>query len=191
MLVIAASMTNISCNGLADGMGNASATGGTAPFSYMWNSGDTASTITGLGASDYTVTVTDANGCTGTQTGTVTEPDAITLASIGTDVDCFGSATGSANASASGGTGLFAYVWSNSTSTQLNTNLAAGDYTVTATDDNGCTATTTQTINGPASALTVVIDQVTDESGSGAGDGSISLTAVSYTHLTLPTTSRV
>lgn len=176
LLVPAVSVTDISCNGLTDGDATASATGGTTMYSYLWNGGATTATISNLGAATYTVTITDANGCAAIDSGAVAEPDAITLATLGTDVGCFGSSTGNANAAVTGGTGLPNYLWSDGTTTQLNSNIAAGDYTVTVTDAVGCTATSSVTINGPVNALTITEDAIVDETQAGSADGSVSIT---------------
>ena len=68
------------------------------------------------------------------------------------------------------------FLWSDNTTTQLNSNIPAGDYTVTVTDEAGCTATATQTVAGPTSALPITEDEVIDRTGPGTSDGSISIT---------------
>ncbi|OYX83077.1 MAG: hypothetical protein B7Y83_12705, partial [Flavobacteriales bacterium 32-34-25] len=111
----------------------------------------TASTATGLSAGIYTCTVTDANGCTKTQSFTITQPSAISiLSSSQTNVSCNDGFNGSASISPSGGTPGYTYLWSPSGGTAATaTGLAAGSYMVTITDANGCTATRNYTITQP------------------------------------------
>ncbi|MEM9023062.1 MAG: T9SS type A sorting domain-containing protein, partial [Bacteroidota bacterium] len=137
--------------------------GGTMPYTYNWSNGGTTATMFGLGAGTYTVSITDANGCgPATATATITEPTAVTGSITGqTDVLCNGDNTGDATAIASGGTAPYSFTWSNGDNGTTADSLAAGTYTVTITDANGCgPVITTVTITEP-SALTVdVISQV-------------------------------
>ena len=165
--------TNASCNGASDGSATASVSGGTATFTYAWSNGGTSATNSGLAAGTYTVTVTDANGCSDTESVTITEPTAV-VASIGTptNVSCNGGSDGSATASASGGTTAYTYAWSSGATTAAATGLTAGSYTVTVTDANGCTDTETTTITQPATAVTAIIGTPNNVSCNGASDGS-------------------
>ncbi|MBK9256236.1 MAG: hypothetical protein IPM42_12175 [Saprospiraceae bacterium] len=114
------------------------ALGGT---SYLWNTTDTDATITVSTAGDYTVTVTDASGCTSTGTRTLTINNNPTAVISGATEICTGANT---TWIASGGT---SYVWSNLFTTESITVSTAGDYTVTVTDANGCTDSTTLTLS--------------------------------------------
>ncbi|MBK6965463.1 MAG: SprB repeat-containing protein [Bacteroidales bacterium] len=71
--------TNVACNGAFTGSATVLATGGTSPFTYLWNdpSAQTLATATGLAAGTYTVTITDANGCTATAQAIITQPTAL------------------------------------------------------------------------------------------------------------------
>ncbi|MGZ4075784.1 MAG: beta strand repeat-containing protein, partial [Bacteroidia bacterium] len=102
----AVSQTNVSCNGGTNGSATVSASGGTPGYTYSWApSGGTAATASGLSANTYTVTVTDANGCTATRPFTITAPSAIVTTAVSqTNVSCNGGTNGSATVSASGGT---------------------------------------------------------------------------------------
>ncbi|UTW63155.1 VCBS repeat-containing protein [bacterium SCSIO 12741] len=152
--------SNISCFGLTDGGASVSATGGTGAYKYAWSNGDTTAAINGLQATNYTVTVTDANGCTGTDMITITEPTLLTVSTtVDSNVTCKGLTNGGATASSTGGTGTITWSWSNSTSMAALTNVAAGKYNVTATDANGCTDTSSATISEPDSlTVTTAID---------------------------------
>jgi len=116
------------------------AAGGTPGYTYSWSpSGGTAATATGLSSGTYTVTVTDANGCTDTQAFTISQPAAITATTSQVNIDCNGAATGTASVTPTGGTGSYTYLWSPSGGTaSVATGLTAGTYNVTITDANGC-----------------------------------------------------
>jgi large repetitive protein len=146
-----ATQTNVACNGGSTGTTTVSVSGGVSPYTYVWSNADTSATTSGLAVGTYTVTTTDANGCTSTASATITEPTAV-IATISSQVNvlCNGGANGSATASATGGTGLTTYLWSNAATGATASGLAAGSYTVTATDSNGCTSTATATITEPA-----------------------------------------
>lgn len=148
--------TNVSCFGGNNGSATVAASGGTSPYTYAWSpTGGTGSTGTNLTAQSYTVTVTDANGCTVSATTTITQPPALTATASMTPVACNGGNTGSATASPSGGAGPYTYSWNpSSQTTQTATNLTAQTYTATITDANGCTTTATVTVTQP-SAVTL------------------------------------
>ena len=102
---------NVSCNGGNNGTASVNVSSGTGPFTYMWTpSGGTGSNANNLSAGNYTVTVTDANGCITSQPVVITEPAAINLTTATTPSNC-GSANGSATVNATGGTGSFMYSW--------------------------------------------------------------------------------
>ncbi|MBL7718730.1 MAG: T9SS type A sorting domain-containing protein [Flavipsychrobacter sp.] len=167
------SQTNVSCFGGANGSATVAATGGTLPYTYSWApSGGTAATANGLSAGNYTVTVSDFNGCSVTHTYTITQPSQISTLGVQTNVSCFGGANGSATVLATGGTGAYTYSWAPAGGTGTTANgLAAGTYTVTVTDANLCTATRTYNITEPAQMLTNAT--VTNVSCFGLGNGSI------------------
>ena len=171
--LVAASVvnTNISCNGYSDGGATASATGGTMPYTYAWSNAATTASITGVVAGTYTTTITDANGCSSTSSATVTEPVMLTAtAVIDNHVSLFGLSDGQATGSATGGTSPYTYTWSNSATTATITGVIAGTYSVTITDQNGCTDSTSATINQPPSfgAFAVVDSNI---SCNGLADG--------------------
>jgi gliding motility-associated-like protein len=148
------SVTNVLCFGDATGGVNLTVTGGTAPYTYLWSNGATTEDLTNVVAGTYNVTITDANGCTTTASGTVTQPAAALAASTTTTaVLCFGDATGGVNLTVTGGTAPYTYLWSNGATTEDLTNVIAGTYNVTITDANGCTTTSSGTVTQPAAAL--------------------------------------
>lgn len=146
--VPAATVTNVTCNGGTNGAINVTVTGGTAPYTYLWNGGATTPNRTNLAAGSYTVTVTDANGCTGTTTASVTQAPVITLSVTSTAATCAGN-NGSATVTATGGTTPYTYAWSTGATTQTINNLVPGTYSVTVTSANGCTALGNTVVSGP------------------------------------------
>ncbi|MFM2208357.1 MAG: hypothetical protein RL213_2332, partial [Bacteroidota bacterium] len=146
-----AAATPASCNGTSNGTVSVTAGGGTAPLTYSWNpSGATGSSANGLAAGNYTVTVTDANGCTLTATATISQPAPLTAPVTVQPVSCNGGSNGSASVSVSGGTSGYTYAWSPSGGTGTSASgLQAGSYSVTITDANGCTTVSTTTVAQP------------------------------------------
>ncbi|HPH82429.1 MAG TPA: SprB repeat-containing protein, partial [Flavobacteriales bacterium] len=122
-------------------------------YTYLWSNGQTTQTATGFAAGNYTVTVSQASGCSTTSSVTVSSSGSLSASITTTNINCFGGTTGSATALGSGGTSPYTYSWSNSATGATASNLAAGTYTVTVTDAGGCTANQTCTITQPASAL--------------------------------------
>jgi predicted RNase H-like HicB family nuclease len=171
------SSQQVSCFGGNNGTVSLSVNGGTAPYSYNWSNGAATQNINGLSAGTYTVTVTDVNGCTATQSRVITQPVAAlsTTANVSQNVSCFGGNNGSVNLSVSGGTTPYTYVWSNGTSTEDLTDLSAGTYTVTVTDVNGCIANRTITVTQPSAAIQAAAGVLQSVSCNNGNDGQISL----------------
>ena len=181
--LIAASVvdSNISCNGFSDGGASASAAGGTMPYTYAWSNAATTASITGVVAGTYTVTVSDANGCSSTSSATITEPTALVAASVvDSNTTCNGFSDGGATASAAGGTMPYTYAWSNAATTASITGVVAGTYTVTVSDNNGCTSTSSATITEPSALIAAsVVDS--NISCNGFSDGGASASAAGGT----------
>lgn len=167
-LTVTAAGTDISCNGAMDGTATASPAGGTGSYSYAWSNGGSTPTISNLGAGTYTVTVT-SGAETATASVTVNESSAVIVSASSTNTTC-GNNNGSASASASGGSAPYTYNWSNGSSSSSIANLAAGTYSVTATDANGCTGSASVTVAG-SSGFTASASGV-DVSCNGGNDGS-------------------
>ncbi len=166
---------DITCNGDNDGAITLAVSGGTAPYTYSWADGPTTQNRSGLAPGNYTLTATDANGCQNVQMLTISEPAVLTTSTIQQNVNCFGESTGVINLTVNGGTAPYAYAWSSGSTSEDLTAIAAGTYTVTVTDANGCTSGETVTITEPAAALTYT-SSVSQISCNGAADGSIDLT---------------
>lgn len=157
-LTATSTQSDVSCFGGANGYAVSVPAGGTAPYTYAWNTvpAQTTDTATALTAGTYSCTVTDTNGCTVIQTIQITEPGVITTLVTGTNNTCGGDSAGTALVSASGGTGSYSYSW-NTTPAQLTdsaTGLAAGTYICTITDSNNCVVLDSVTITAPPILVT-------------------------------------
>ena len=140
--------TDVSCNGGNNGTATATIAAGTAPFTVTWSNAATGLTVSNLVAGNYTATVTDAAGCSASDSDVISEPNQITTQTNISDAAC-GTATGGANLIINGGTAPYAISW-NSLPIQNNlnlTNVLAGLYTAQITDANGCTLDVNAQIN--------------------------------------------
>ena len=185
-IVIADTKTNVSCFGNADGAISLNPSGGTGPYTYLWNTGETTSSLSGLSAGTYSVTVTDAAGCNAVKTINVTQPAALTLSSSQTNILCFGSNTGAVNLKVTGGTAPFKYNWnSGGYVTEDLSQVPAGTYSVVVTDAKGCSSSRTVTITQlPAIVLSAGITGVKCFGGNtGAINLSVTGGKAPYTYL--------
>ena len=164
-------VTNVTCPGGMDGGASVTATGGTGNLTYNWSSGGTASTVSGLAAGTYTVTVTDGNNCQVSSQVTITEPNPIAANQTVNDVLCNGDANGSIALNPSGGTAGYSYAWSTGATSSNLLNVAAATYTVTITDSRNCTDMFTIDVNEPP-ALTASLSSTPDD---GTGIGSVTV----------------
>lgn len=145
-------INNVTCNGLSDGYAIASASGGTAPYYYSWNTSpiQNSQTATGLSHGNYFVTVTDSNGCTVNSSVSITEPSPLTLSSAAFPVSCNGLCNGQGIVIPAGGTPGYIYQWLPDGGTSASaTGLCPGTYSATVTDGNGCTITASMSIVQP------------------------------------------
>lgn len=156
-LGVTVSCTSQICDNVPDGTAGAVPNGGTPPYSYLWSNGAVTPQISGLVAGIYTATVTDAKGCTVSGSCEVGFWDeGIWLMDTSTNVTCFGFNNGTAHVSVMSGTPPYTYVWSNGVTAQSNNNfhdifnLAPGTYTVTVTDNNGCSNFTSVIVTQPS-----------------------------------------
>jgi len=152
VLVATGSSGNIVCRGINTGSITMAPSGGTSPYSYLWNNGSTQQNRSLLATGTYTVTVTDANGCTKTKSSTITQPATTLLINISqTNLRCFGLASGIAGVTPAGGTSPYSFSWNTFPvqTTASISGLAAGAYTCTITDAIGCTKTQVIAITQP------------------------------------------
>lgn len=143
------STTNVSCYGGSDGEATVSVSNGTPSYTYEWSNSQTTSSIQNVVADNYTVTITDGNGCVRVDSVTVSEPAEIISSASATNLLCFGDATATAQASATGGNGNFNYEWSNAQTGNSISNLAAGTYSVTITDAQNCSVSSSVVVTQP------------------------------------------
>jgi hypothetical protein len=160
-----ASSTDASCNSICDGTASISASGGSTPYTYFWDSNPSqnTATATGLCAGTYNYSVASTNGCTATGSVTISEPNAISLNLTTSDASC-GAADGSATATATGGSTPYTYSWDDpaNQNTATATGLSAGIYAVTITDASGCTTSSSVSVNnqGAPSISTSIQDNL-------------------------------
>jgi len=161
-------ISNAQCFG-GTGGGTITASGGTGSLSYGWSSGSSISSAT-LAGGLHTYTITDSNGCKNSGTVTITQPTSITVTSS-TSIACYG-LNGSATVFANGGTGTISFSWSTS-GTSTNISAPSGNYTVTATDANGCFSSATVFINqNSAINVSATSNSITGTANANGGSGS-------------------
>lgn len=139
-------VTDATCGG-SDGSINIDVQNGTAPLTYLWSSGQTTEDISGIPAGTYTVTVTDANGCQSIETFLVNNIGSLDITSTSTPTSCFGGADGTIDITATGGQTPYTFNWDSGQTTEDLTGIAAGDYTVTMTDQMGCVISEVVTVD--------------------------------------------
>ncbi len=145
---------NVGCASGTNGSITINATGGVAPYSYNWSNGATSAVNSSLLAGNYTVTITDQNGCTFLQTNTVVAPTALNVIPSLVNNNCFGGSAGSISLNVSGATPPYTYAWMpNVSSSNIGSGLINGNYTVTVTDNNGCTSIANATVTSPTALV--------------------------------------
>lgn len=156
---VTTTMTDVACNGGTDGAIDLSVTGGVPAFTFAWSTGDTTEDVTGLAAGTYVVTITDGNGCPGSETYTITEPTALAV-SLSSVPDTAGVGVGSIMATVTGGTAPYVYTWDGTAGTADLTALTTGTYVVSVTDANNCSDTASIFVDDFVS--TTALDYVTN-----------------------------
>ncbi len=163
------------CFGSSDGTISAMPQGGVGGYLYAWSNGQTSPDASGLPAGLHTVTVTDANGCEITNSIALSQPQELTSTMAAQTASCLPTPDGSATISGQGGTPPYSYLWSNGAQAATAQGLAAGQYTVTLTDANGCTLSDTALVEGiPPINLLLTFSNVSCQGGS---DGRASVVA--------------
>jgi gliding motility-associated-like protein len=133
---------NVRCNGTGDGSINLNITGGIYPYSFLWSNSSTAEDQVYLTAGNYSVQITDANGCTAVASTSISQPGPMNVTYTAQNVSCIYGNNGAIGLNVTGGTVPYTYTWSTSATTQSISNLAAGGYTVLVKDANNCTLST-------------------------------------------------
>ena len=174
--------TDAAC-GESNGMVTAMTAGGTEPYSYLWSTGDTTAVIDSLEPGDFSVTVTDAMGCSAEGMISIGGSDLPMVSISGERTSC-GADDGVATALGEGGVEPYSFAWSTGATTSTIGDLGAGTYEVTLTDAEGCQATAAFVIE--AFDAPVVTIESTDTS-CGEDDGSATVSATGgtgvYTYL--------
>ncbi len=172
---------NITCNGANNGLAQAAVTGGTPGYTYSWGPGLTSANRTGLTPGTHTVTVTDANGCTSSATAFINQPTPITAVITATPATCANTNDGLVSVVPDGGAGNYQLQWSTNPVQTNDTvfNAAAGAYTVTVTDANGCTLTRSAAISSPPPF--VISQTLFTNTTCGGTNGAITINAIGGT----------
>jgi hypothetical protein len=165
---------NAPCFGSAEGVAIATAGGGSGSYQYGWSNGAQSATVTGLVAGIYTVLVIDGDGCAASESVIITQPNRLNANAAATPETFGGQNDGTATAAPAGGVGPYTYAWSNNATTPSIDNLAPGTYTVTVTDDNGCSVVESVTVNASNCFLSASVT-TSDLSCAGANDGSANI----------------
>ena len=190
-LSVSLASTNVSCFGGSNGSINSTVTGGTAPFMYSWTPiGATSANISGLLAGTYSLTVTDFLGCTASGNVTITQPAVLVNTITSTNATCNNANNGTATVVASGGSPNYTYLWMPGSLTSGSVSgLAVGTYTLTTTDNHGCTKVDFVSITQPP-VLTASFINHGNVSCFGGSNGSVTVNAAggtpNYTYQWLP-----
>ncbi|MBI4647289.1 MAG: SprB repeat-containing protein, partial [Bacteroidia bacterium] len=169
------------CFGDCNGAASVNIYGGIPPYSYLWSNGGTDSIAQGLCAGIYEVTVTDSNSHSATDTVTITNPDTIQIIVISqTPISCQGCCDATIVIEAYGGTGAYSFLWSNSETNDTASALCPAIYEVTATDNNGCTASIGVEVENPF-ILTAIITDFLNAGCVGDCNGSATVTVTGGT----------
>ncbi len=131
---IISTVFDISCFGEVDGMIQAQAIGGNGGYEYSWSNNESTSTIDSLSEGNYSLVVTDVNGCVQTETFNLSQPDPFLVIPTFTEISCYGMSDGAIDLDVEGGNGGYVFNWSSG----ANSGLSSGDYNVTITDMNNC-----------------------------------------------------
>ncbi len=181
-LVLAA--RDVSCSNADDGSISVSISGGTAPYSYAWDNGDTTQKIMQLPAGKYRVSVSDASGCSAVNEVELSEPEALFMTVKSISPTCSGNANGSAMAEVTGGTLPYSYKWSNNSTLPFVENLSAGSIYLTVTDQNGCSLQShTELIDPePVKVTGIVKDVICRNAANGRIDLTVTGGSPAYTY---------
>ena len=135
-LAVEINTTDPTCQGLVDGMITVKATGGEMPYTYNWSDQSTANFRKDLSAGQYEFTVTDANGCSLSETIELFNAYKLSIDASLTQLTC--NTKGAISLAPAGGVEPYFYHWTNGATTSLIENLNSGEYQVMVTDENGC-----------------------------------------------------
>jgi len=168
---------SLDCYGSTAGMIDLTISGGAQDYIFDWSTGSDTEDLNGVGIDNYTVTVTDANGCEITDSHTIRGPLNPYFYQIETSVvSCFGGENGHAVLETFGGTPPYTYLWNTGVNEPLLDNVSAGNYAFNITDANGCELADTVSIaqNSPI----LVVDSLLQVSCFNFSDGAIQIDSI-------------
>jgi len=168
-------LTNQSCSDIADGSILLQASGGNAPYSYVWSNGLTGSSISNLSGGKYVVEIADNIGCLQMETFMILSQPAMNISKTVSDISYYAANDGSINITVTGGNAPYTFNWSNGTTTANLNNLAPGIYNVTVIDANGCEVSDSVTIQDVDCSSLSVTSSATNQSYYQTNDGTASL----------------
>jgi hypothetical protein len=173
LLTVSGISTNDNCF-LSDGSVTTTVTGGVSPYSYSWNNFDDSANLTSVASGNYTVTVTDDNGCVATTSVSVSQNNPVITFNITTTEEICGLEDATATVGdAAGSVSPYTYMWSDGQETAQASNLGAGVYDVTVYDIFGCDASETITITG---TIAVSFNTASSDATCGGSDGDATIT---------------
>ncbi len=165
-----------SCN-LLDGSISTSVYGGTAPYSYLWSSGDTTASRSQLYAGDYSLTVMDSVGCIKSETYQVEQNTDLSVSLTAGVLECYQEGQGEIESAVQGGVAPYVYLWSSGDTTANLANVESGSYNLTVTDANGCSVTASSYISIKSLYIN---SSVVNPTCYGSDDGSVGVASVYY-----------
>lgn len=142
-------VSHVDCFGNATGAINIVPSGGVGPYTFNWGGGISTEDRSGLAAGTYALVITDATNCVGNVSTVVNQPTVLSATNTSENIACFGASTGAINVTAAGGTAPYSYNWGAQGTSEDLSNVTSGNYTVTVTDDHGCTTTSSATLSQP------------------------------------------
>ncbi len=151
---ITTNKSDVSCNGICDGIATANVTG-ISPFTFTWSTTppQSTATATGLCTGVYDVFITDSEGCSISSSFTITEPPPLLIAANVTNASCIGCTDGVIDINVTGGTDPYNFTWSNGSTSQDLYNISAGIYDVCITDVNNCSLCDTFSVQQPSTGI--------------------------------------
>ncbi len=170
------SITELSCNGGTNGAISIFPSGGTPIYTYVWSNGNITNKQTALSAGIYTVTVTDSNQCSMVQDFILTDPPSLDVSSNLIKPSCNGGLNGSITLNVSGGTAPYKYIWSNGKTTANLVSIGVGNYTVTITDNKGCSKVESYSLSEGSNLQ--ILESITPISCKGSKNGKITVSLI-------------
>jgi Zn-dependent metalloprotease len=182
---ITTASSNISCYGMNDGVAHVTVSVGNMPYTYSWSTGEALDEINGKAPGSYSVSVTDALGCSSSATVNIAEPAALAVQLQATEPSCYGFNNGSVVPVVSGGTSAYNYQWNTGETTDSLEQIIAGMYLVTVTDVNNCSLSSSVVLSEPVllTANTISLNVSCYAEANGAATVSVNGGTPGYTYV--------